>query len=223
MLLKNNSKEMKTFVETFIVEETAELIYDNEKLEKWNELVTRLELKGQTKIVSEDKSPIPFMPLNTSLINVLKCLCPRAVDVDEYDVSAIPVEILDLIALSKNENYFNKIEIWYDDKTADPCCIGTLGYYYESTWSSDRNRSLEGKQFKTKAQWKEAGGISCNFSEDKKYILGKWADVKHSFEDLKKMATKRFISETSNELKARIKDAQRDLDDVESKAFSKFN
>jgi len=29
-MLENNSKEMATIVETFIIEETAELIYDNE-------------------------------------------------------------------------------------------------------------------------------------------------------------------------------------------------
>ena len=42
MQLQNNSSEMKTVVETFIIEETADLIYDNEQLDKWNELVDKL-------------------------------------------------------------------------------------------------------------------------------------------------------------------------------------
>ncbi|MFA5234148.1 MAG: hypothetical protein WC390_07095 [Sulfurimonas sp.] len=46
MELNKNSNEMKTIVETFIIEETAELIYDNDKLDKWNELVDTLGLQG---------------------------------------------------------------------------------------------------------------------------------------------------------------------------------
>ena len=37
MELSKNSEEMKTVVETFVIEETAPLIYDNDKLEKWNQ------------------------------------------------------------------------------------------------------------------------------------------------------------------------------------------
>jgi len=44
--MKNNSKEMKTVVETFLMEETVELTYDQEKLDKWNGLVEELGLLG---------------------------------------------------------------------------------------------------------------------------------------------------------------------------------
>lgn len=222
--LKNNSNEMKTVVETFIIEETAELIYDNEKLDKWNELVAELGLQGQTKIVTSDKSPIPFMHLKKSLSNVFECLCPRKVNVENYDVTPIPVEILSLVALSKRENYFNKIEIWYDEKTPDPVCVGITGYYYQSTWGSDRNKELDGKQFKTEQECKDAGATSSiYFYENQRYLLGKWADVKHSFEELKEMATKRYIAEKGNELRKQIKETQRQLDDIESNAFDQFN
>src|SRR5688572_22578206 len=124
MNLENNSSEMKTVVETFVIEETAELIYDNEKLDKWNELVGDLGLSGQTKIIKPTKSPIPFMHLKTSMKNVFEVLCPRKVAVEEYDVTPIPLEILELVALSKKEGYFTSIEIWYDEKSPDPVCVG---------------------------------------------------------------------------------------------------
>tara|TARA_R110000868_G_scaffold131960_4_gene342355 strand:- start:760 stop:1431 length:672 start_codon:yes stop_codon:yes gene_type:complete len=223
MKFKNNSKEMKTQVQTFVIEETAELIYDNDKLDRWNDLVSSLNLKGQTKIVTPDKSPIPFMHLKSSMINVFKTLCPRSVDVSEYDITPIPVEILDLIALSVGEKYFGQIEIWYDEKSPDPVCVGMTGYYYESQWNSTSNKLLDGMEFKTRKEVEDMGGKHVYFRDKNYYLLGKWGDVKYSFDKLKEMATKRFVAECSNDLNKKIKEAQRELLDVETKAFDKFN
>ena len=44
-----------------------------------------------------------------------------------------------------------------------------------------------------------------------------------SFDKLKEMATKRYVLEETNDLKKRIKDSQRELDDLEAKAFNRFN
>jgi len=222
-LLRNNNQGMRTVVETFIIEETAELIYDNEQLDKWNELVSELGLTGQTQIVKKEKSPIPFMHLKTSMKNVFETLCPRKVEVEAYNVTPIPVEILDLIALSKREGYFTGLQIWYDDKAPDPACIGYVAKrYVEYTESNPLN--LRGKD-------------EANLSEDEKtlvnkwslrtwdanyYLLGKWADVRHSFEELIEMATKRFISEKGNEYRKAIKEATRKLDDLEIEAFDLF-
>jgi len=223
--LKNNSQEMKTVVETFVIEETQELIYDNEKLDKWNSLVGELELKGQTSIVSKDKSPIPFMHLKQSLIEVFRCLCPREVDVKDYNITPIPVEILELIALSKRENYFSRVSIWYDDKSPDPACIGVSSSFY----CYDKNyRAIEGLGGLTIAQAEEhkknnPSVYSYSETDVKYYLLGKWADVKHSFKELKQMAQERFIEQEGNEARKSIKEAQRRLDDLETIAFDKFN
>lgn len=223
MNLQNNSKEMKTIVETFVIEETAELIYDNEKLDKWNELVGELGLEGQTKLVQPERSPIPFMPMNNSLTNILQTLCPRSVQVEDYNVSPIPVEILDLISLSKREAYFQSVEIWYDEKSKDPFCVGITGSWKEVSWYANSVKELEDVEFKSKKEVINAGGKHPYFMEKQKYLLGKWADVKHSFDELKQMATKRFIGERENELKKTIKDAERGLIDLETEAFDRFN
>lgn len=196
-IIKNNSKEMKTEVETFIIEETAELIYDNEKLEAWNSHVENLSLIGQTKIVQKEKSPIPFLFLNQTTKAVFETLLPRKVAIETYDITPIPVEILDLVALSKRESYFDKIEIWYDDKTTDPACIGFL---YAS--ESDRKNNYT---------W---GG--------KNYLIGKWSDVKQSFEQLKERAIDRWKQQQINECKTQIVYYQRKLDDVELTSISTF-
>ncbi len=223
-LLSHNSETMATVVETFVIEETAELIYDGEALENWNNLVSELGLKGQTEIIHPDKSPIPFMHLKEGLINVFKTLCPRALSVENYNITPIPLEILKLIALSKQENYFNKIEIWYDDKNPDPVCVGMTGHYYQSTWGNDRNKELDNKHFNSEQDCKDAGATgSIYFSTKATYLIGKWADVKQSFEELKERAFKRYVEEQGAQYKKQIKESQRQLDDLENNAISRFN
>lgn len=221
---ENNHNSMKTVVETFVIEETAELIYDNEKLDKWNELVSELGLNGQTQIVKPEKSPIPFMHMKQSIVNVFETLCPRKVSVSKYNLTPIPVEILELVALSKREGYFHEIQIWFDDKDPDPACIGMN---YNSFYAYNSNGSLD-KSFTTKEEAqsymysngitnKEPYGIGNTY-----YLLGKWADVKHSFQELKDMATKRFMEERGVKLRREIKEAQRGLDDLEVEAMGRF-
>ena len=193
-LTKNNSNEMNTIVETFLVQETVELIYDNDKLEQWNKQIEELGLTGQKNIVKTDKSPIPFMPMNNSLINIFQELLPKKENITEYQKSPIPVEILELALLSHREGYFDKIQIWSDVKSPDPACIG-LKYRSES----DR-----------------ANGYSWNMDH---YLIGKWADVRRSFEELKSMAITRYKTRKTYELTKKIKDAQRELEDLDNSAF----
>lgn len=223
MELLNNSKEMKTVVETFVIEETAELIYDNEKLEKWNELVGELGLTGQAKIVAPNKSPIPFMHLKSSMMNVFRTLCPREIRVEDYSITPIPVEILDLVALSKREKYFDNIFIHYDDKSPDPVCIGIKGDYY--TYNRNYSTLKKGLTYAEAVEEKQKNPEVYNYNHEKLeyYLLGKWADVKHSFEELKKMATERFLSQKRNEITKYIRDYQRELEDLETIAFNQFN
>jgi hypothetical protein len=229
-LLTNNSNEMKTVVETFIIEETESLIYDNEKLDDWNKHVAELGLKGQNKIVKPNKSPIPFMFVKSSMKSVFETLCPRKVNVESYDVTPIPLEILELIALSKKEDYFNNIEIWYDDKDPDPLCLGVLSsivLHKKGTYTE-----LEGLKFSKKSEaedyvkennLKDEVDIYDRTWDAKYYLLGKWADVKHSFEELKEKAKARYIAAEGNNFRKTIKEAQRNLDDLELKAFELFN
>lgn len=186
---------MKTVVETYLVEETIDLIHDADSLQKWGDLVAHLGLTGQTQVQKDEKSPIPFLWMNKSLIEMFSILCPSKVPIESYSKMPIPLEILDLVALSKREDYFYKIEIWFDEKTPDPVCIG----YRESVESNGKDK------------W-----YLDYYAE--RYLIGRWSDVKASFAELIERAKKRFISEKSNELRRKIKDATRELEDIEDSA-----
>jgi hypothetical protein len=220
-LLINNSASMKTVVETFIIEETQELIYDNEKLDQWNSLVAKLGLQGQTKIQAKDKSPIPFLHMKTSMVNVFTLLCPRRVDIQDYDKTPIPVEILELAALSVKENYFTRIEIWYDDKTPDPACIGVLGKWivYRKNYTHIAEPATEADALALKSHPEYHNHY---FEETGKYLIGRWADVKQSFEELSAKAKKLFIASRTSEIESIIREEKRKLEDVETEANNKF-
>jgi hypothetical protein len=220
-ITKNNSASMKTVVETYIIEETQELIYDNEKLDQWNNLVNELGLQGQTKIQAKDKSPIPFLHMKTSLVNVFLQLCPRRVDIKEYDKTPIPVEILDLAALSVKEQYFNKIEIWYDDKTPDPACIGIIGKWV--IYNSKYARLAEVPTESEALTWKDKPDYySHYFEETAKYLIGRWADVKQSFEQLTAKAKALFVATQKSTIDKAIREEKRKLEDLEHDADVKF-
>lgn len=202
-MTQNNNASMATVVETFIVEETQELIYDNQKLEQWNELVASLSLQGQKEIVKEDKSPIPFLPMKQTLSNACAELCPRAVDVETYDRSPIPLEILELVALSKKEGYFDRIQIWYDDKSPDPFCIGI-----------NLPKKEEDKQYFGHDWYVKGYGT--------KFLIGRWGDVKMSLDAVIEKAKKLFVIRRTAELKKEIRDSERKLEDVEDEAMRTF-
>jgi hypothetical protein len=189
---------MKTVVETFIIEETQELIYDNEKLDKWNEHIANMGLSGQTKIKAAEKSPIPFLFMNASLVNVFSELVPRKVKVEDYDKTPIPLEILDLIALSKKEQYFERVEIWYNDSNPDPAAIGVK-----------KNPQFDPAY----ATWDR--GFD-------KYLIGRWADVKMSLDQLTERARKLFVLRRTADYNTQIKNAQRYLEDLQSEAERQF-
>lgn len=198
-MLENNNQSMQTTVETFIVEETSNLIHDNDALESWNQSVEALGLEGQKTVIKKDKSPIPFLWMNSALIATFETLCPTKVAVEKYDKSPIPVEILDLLKLSKNEGYFNEVEIWYNEVDKDPVCIG---YHFGEASNSHSD------------YWKKT------YAE--KYLIGRWADVKASLDTLTKKAMQLFIVNTKRQLTIDIRRKQRELEDVEETAQQRF-
>lgn len=221
-MIENNNESMAAVVETFIIEETAELIYNDEKLSEWNEHVAKLGLAGQVNITTS-KSPIPFMFMKTGMREMFKVLCPRQVEVSKYNISPIPLEILKLISLATNEGYFKKISIWYDDKLLDPICVGETGYWSEYQWGDNANKSLVGKHFETKELAIEAGANRPEYYTSDYYLMGRWGDMKKSLEQLKEEARKRYVEEETVRCKKEILEAQRKLEDLEIDVISKFN
>lgn len=122
-------------VQTFLVEETKELIYDSDKINEWKAKCEELGLTKQIALATGDKSPCPFEFMNTVSLRVYENICPAMVNYRDYNKTAIPLEVLSLIALSEKEKYFSKIEIWYDDKSPDPIAVGIIK---KAEWDYDR-------------------------------------------------------------------------------------
>lgn len=124
-------------VQTYVIEETKELIFDSSSIEEWKEKVNALQLQGQQTLINGDKSPVPFEFMNTVTGRIFETLCPQKSSVKEYNKTPIPLEILGLIQLAVNENHFDSIEIWYDDKSPDPVAIG-IRDDKQNRWVKDR-------------------------------------------------------------------------------------
>jgi hypothetical protein len=180
------------------VEETTNLIHDNEALTKWKEKVSELGLQGQAQVVTEEKSPIPFLWMNTAIVATFETLCPTKTDIRKYDKTPIPIELLEAVSLCVKEQYFDEIEVWYNDKQKDPVIVG---FKYnvpasESDW------------------WRKA--------KADKYLIGRWADVKASLDALIGRAKKLFFHTETIRLNQELKQKQRELDDLEGSVENKF-
>lgn len=190
---------MATVVETFFIEETIDLIHDGDKLQKWNDRVAELGLIGQSNVVTKDKSPIPFLWMNEGIVKTFEVLCPTKIDIRNYNKTPIPVELLDIVALAVNEEHFDGIKVWYNDREKDPVIVGY--------------KMLDGKQFGS--EWQ-----SEVYSD--RYLIGRWADVKESLDSLIERAKKLFFASETLRLKKDIRDRNRELEDLENSIQNAF-
>jgi len=119
-------------IESFLIDEVENLITDCEDLDKWQALVDEVGLEGQKELQSGDgKSPVPFPPMTTEMIRVYQTLCPNHNSVNRYSGTTIPLRVLSLLALCKQEQYFKTIQVWYAEDKPDPIAVG----YIENEWS----------------------------------------------------------------------------------------
>lgn len=120
--------------EVYLQPELEELVTQPEKKQEWEEKINALGLEGQQKLTknSPKDSASPYTFMNEQMKLVFTTLCPTKALVEKYDKSVIPIEVLSHIALCKQENYFKKLEIWYDNKSPDPVVVGHLTDSYSS-------------------------------------------------------------------------------------------
>lgn len=233
LLLKNNHAMMNTQVETFIIEETEPLIYDNEQLTKWHDLVEKLNLKGQKTIAKQGLSPIPFLYMNQMMLRVCRTLCPSHSAIEDYDLTPIPMPVLDLVALAKKEKYFQKVEIWCDEESPDPFCVGIAGYWTNEHHldfldemegnSPDSETHRFDSQEEVDAHKKANGsGQWYHFEAEKYYLIAKWGDVKQSFEELTERAKNRHKEVLVAKIQKNIAHAQQQLANVDREAADYF-
>ncbi len=229
--LNSMNSNRPTVVEKYIVTETAELIYDADALAKWNEICATLGLEGQQKLnVETAKSPVPFLYMNEGLTRVFKVLCPVVDLVAKYNRAPIPLEVLDLVALSIKEGYFQKIEIWHDDQKQDPVAIGIsydfilVSEVWKCHWDAKLKSVAECGQWLKEHNLKPYSESTCSCENDvKHYLLARWGDVAKPLEVLKAEAIERYSGQQRLEAEKNIKEAQRKLEDLEADVKRYFN
>ncbi len=194
---------MKAIVETFVLEEQEEVISKN--INKWYDLVSELNLTGQSKLISSQKLSA-FMPIDYAMYNVFKTLFPSRSTVRDFSKSPIPIEILELIA--KLSSDFDEMQIWYDEKNINSgVCVGIQSKWY----AKDDDGKLKEK-FDTKEEAKQNmvdNGWTKNepetwFLDNKEYLIGKWSDRNYSFNELKEMAKDKFLEDGFNALQIEV-------------------
>ena len=188
-------------VEKYIIEETASLIHDIDHQDEWKKLLAELKLEGQQNLLNTDNkksSPCPFVYMNNVMVRVYETICPCKMPVNKYTKTPIPLEVLGLIKLSKDEGYFEKIEVWYDDKSPAPIIVG---YRYDDE-SAKQN------------------GYTWMMS---KYIIARWGDELLPWEALVLKAKEIFCRIRLAKLKLAFNTVKNNIDDIDSTADLYFS
>lgn len=102
--------------------ENENLILDEKELSRYHELIQELGIQNTTE--SDNKCPNVYICLNSAMNKQLKALCPSSDSIENYRRTTIPVQVLDALKFAKDNNMFEKYEIWYDDVQPDPLLIG---------------------------------------------------------------------------------------------------
>ena len=128
--------------------ENTSLLISDDNLEQYNALALELGLCTQEK-KGEGKIPNIYIPLNMSMAKQLHALCPRTSSIESYTRSTIPLEVLQVYKLAKDNQMFENFEIWWDDVAPDPLLIG---WNFENAEAKEKNYTWR-KQMTLIARW----------------------------------------------------------------------
>jgi hypothetical protein len=204
-------------VQNYFNEELTDVCFEVEALDEWKQLNEELGLNLQSEFTNNSKSPIPYPWLNTTMDRIFTTLCGTKVGVEKYNKTPIPLEVLKQLKYCKDEEFFQGYEIWYDDKTPDPCLIGKTNKFYaylKGESSSIKTEKGETMYFDSKeainayaiANNKEVGSV---YEWDtKKYLIARWADVVRPINELKELVKERLIEKYGAELKNTLQETQ---------------
>jgi hypothetical protein len=115
------------------IEPELENIQEAETAEEWFNLCVEMGLESQGKLAdrSEELKAPPYMYIDPKTERIIRTLCPLGVEFKEYDASTIPLDILQEIQKCLKHGWYNKIKIYYDNKSPDPFVVGFTHAQYE--------------------------------------------------------------------------------------------
>lgn len=146
--------------------ENVGLLLDENELTEYQQLAEELGIPD----VKSDKTPSVYQTLNQVQIKALEALCPARTELAFYNRSTIPVEVLRAIKFIKENEMFDFIKVWYDDKNPDPIIVGEK---YRS--QTDREKEYS---------W-----------STEKVLVARWGDCAYELSDLVEMGKARLKQE----------------------------
>lgn len=163
--------------EIYLIEKPKTLATDIETNKEWLQKVEELGLEFQKNLCEQDKTLIPFYKLRAGEVRMFNILYPEKTSVETYAEDTIPLEVLSIIALAKKNEYFGRIEVWYNYNKLNPILIG----YKKSNH-----------------------GNANEIDNDGIYLLARWGEELKSFTELLAVAKEQYIKEKLAELRAEI-------------------
>lgn len=133
VLLFFNTKIMEVKIYRELENET--LIFNEKDLAKYNSLASELGL-NTSEDVEKENCPVVYPILNQSMQRQLRALCPSSTMISNYTRSTIPLEVLEVYKFVKDNDMFESVKIWFDDKQLDPLMIG---YNWEDKEAKEKN------------------------------------------------------------------------------------
>lgn len=104
-------------------------------------LINKLGLKGQKSLLSGGRLLIPFREFTHEEFMVYRVLCPETTALPDYDLSPIPLRVLEVAEKAASLEVFNTpLQVWHPKQvTRDPVLVGTIG---SSPYSRDYRRFM---------------------------------------------------------------------------------
>lgn len=177
-------------IEEYLIEDATEIIAEGD--DTWREKITELGLEGQLKLLSDSGKRIPFRELTREESAIYEELFDTKRTVENFSNEPLPMRVLALIALCKQENYFTEMQVWYNPQIKDPILVG---------WAIDPASSWGGR-------------IG--------YIIARWGDVLMSLPELRVHAIEKYVARKRAEYTRRIAEMQAALERIDLDAQSKF-
>lgn len=108
----------------------------HENAEEWATICQELGLDKQLQKSGKiEKVGNPYQKINPRSQRVYEMLCPVKISVKDYTAGTLPLEILQEIQRCQKNEWFQKMEVWYDDKSPAPFLIGYDG---DNGWQSNK-------------------------------------------------------------------------------------
>ena len=146
--------------------ENVGLLLDENELAEYQQLAEELGIPE----VKQGKTPSVYQTLNQVQIRALDALCPAKTSLDTYNRSTIPVEVLRAIKFIKENEMFDFIKVWFDDKNPDPMIVG------------ERYRS-------------EHDRVNAYSWNTEKILIARWGDCAYELSELVEMGKERLKRE----------------------------